>query len=142
MAFAWAPLFWAPPVREAGLGLVLWRGSVAVAALAGLTLAAVGVHSIPLGLRDAPLENAGIPVTASFAAFYLMLALIQRAPDSLTAWRRSAYAGFYLDEFFTRLALTLGSAGWISEPRSELERTGDRAAVSSDRARRSSRGLK
>jgi NAD(P)H-quinone oxidoreductase subunit 5 len=142
MAFAWAPLLWFQRSREIGAGLVIWRVGVAVAVLVALTMAAMGVHSLPLGLRDAPLETSGMIVAASFAAFYLMLALIQRAPASLTAWRRRAYAGFYMDEFFTRVALMLGASGWMPAPRSEFERAGDRVDPRSEAPERPSRGLK
>jgi NAD(P)H-quinone oxidoreductase subunit 5 len=41
---------------------------------------------------------------------YLSVALLQARPRALQAWRRRSYAGFYLDESYTRVALALWPA--------------------------------
>ena len=43
---------------------------------------------------------------------YLFLALLQRQPHMLRTWRRWSYAGFYIDEAYTRLALYIWPTAW------------------------------
>jgi NAD(P)H-quinone oxidoreductase subunit 5 len=119
MAFAWAPLLWGPEVRETGVPLLISRVWAALLAWAGLTLAAVLAHAIPLGLEDAPSQVAGVLAAVAFGIFYVLLAWIRVNPASLAGWRRRAYAGFYLDEFFTRLALRVGTLHWLA-PRASV----------------------
>ena len=45
------------------------------------------------------------------------MALLQRAPQVLTNWRRWSYAGFYVDEAYTRLTLRLWPTRWTPESR-------------------------
>ena len=49
------------------------------------------------------------------AALYGCLAVLQWRPQALSTWRRWSYAGFYVDETFTRLALRLWPARWAPE---------------------------
>ncbi|MFN2322047.1 MAG: NADH-quinone oxidoreductase subunit L [Trueperaceae bacterium] len=111
LGLAWAPLLWLPgaPVaarERAGQALA------GLAMVAGLTAAAWGVHALPLGLRDAPHHGLGAVTLAGMLALYACLALLQRAPAALAPWRRWSYAGFYVDEAFTRLALRLWPTRW------------------------------
>jgi len=46
------------------------------------------------------------------ATLYVMQALLQRRPRWLAAWRRWSYAGFYLDETYTRLTLLVWPTRW------------------------------
>ena len=55
------------------------------------------------------------------AALYLCLAILQARPQSLAVWRRWSYAGFYVDEFYTRLALRLWPAAWLPAPANSLK---------------------
>ncbi|MFO1270197.1 MAG: NADH-quinone oxidoreductase subunit L [Rubrivivax sp.] len=104
LALAWAPLLWAPGARTR---------LAAGAALAGaFTLAALAVHALPLGVSDRPDHAAGAVALAGMAALYLCLVLIQARPQHLATWRRWSYAGFYVDEFYTRAALRLWPARW------------------------------
>ncbi len=111
LALAWAPLLWQPSGR---LGLVtraqqtLW-GLLMVLGLSAATLLA---HALPLGLQDSPHPNLGLLALAGMAALYACLALLQRRPQALSRWRQWSYAGFYVDEAYTRLALRLSPRGW------------------------------
>ncbi len=113
LALAWAPLLWWPALSEAGARLFAARAMAGLAMLFALSVLATLAHALPIGLRDAPLEAAGVVALAGMAALYLNLALMQREVPRLQTWRRWAYAGFYLDEFYTRLALRVWPARWM-----------------------------
>ena len=53
---------------------------------------------------------------AGMAALYLCLVILQLRPQTLEACRRWSYAGFYVDEITTRLALQLWPARWTPDP--------------------------
>ena len=50
------------------------------------------------------------------AALYIGLALLQTKPPLLERWRRWSYAGFYVDEAYTRWALQWWPARWVAAP--------------------------
>lgn len=111
LALAWAPLMWVPAHAPAGRSgaLVLGAGACLVAALNMLTALA---HGVPLGLVDAPHDSAGWLVALAMSWMYLVLAVLQRWPQKLSAWRRWSYAGFYVDEVYTRVTLSLWPTRW------------------------------
>ena len=114
LGLAWAPLLWLPS-RANGirrLGRQGLSGLLMVAALTGLALLA---HALPLGLQDAPHHTLGSVALLGMLALYFCLVVLQLHPQSLSAWRRRSYAGFYVDEIFTRLALQLWPARWTSD---------------------------
>ncbi len=98
MALAWAPLLWASTLRQLVAGL---------AATALLTAVARAAHALPLGLHDAPHDALGFLALAGMAALYAVLVALQMRPQALLTARRWSYAGFYLDEFYTRWSLRL-----------------------------------
>ena len=51
----------------------------------------------------------------------LCLVLLQLRPQSLGAWQRWSYAGFYVDEIYTRMALRLWPTRWTPEPSTKLQ---------------------
>ncbi|WP_018150849.1 NADH-quinone oxidoreductase subunit L [Leeia oryzae] len=118
LALAWSPLLWAPAAQD-GVVTVVWRrvmfGALMVAVLT--TMAAL-VHMLPLRIADAPFHAAGWVALAGMALLYLGLATLHLYPQGFLAWRRWSYAGFYVDEFYTRLALRLWPARWTPEPAS------------------------
>ena len=116
LGLAWAPLLW---LRAAPVGL-LARGTQVLAGVlmvGGLTVAALLAHALPFGIQDAPRHVLGGVVMLGMAMLYLGLALLQLRPQLLEGWRRWSYAGFYVDEAYTRLALQVWPARWASAPR-------------------------
>ncbi|MGD9834526.1 MAG: NADH-quinone oxidoreductase subunit L [Piscinibacter sp.] len=117
LALAWAPLFWMPARREGEASTTMTRGLAGVAMVAALTAAMQLGHALPLGVADTPLAAAGVVALLGMAAMYLCLVAMQLRPAQLAAWRRWSYAGFYVDEFYTRLALRLWPARWAPAAR-------------------------
>ena len=111
LALAWAPLLWLPTAGGQALGRLL-AGLVMVALLAAATRLA---HALPLGLADAPRDGFGWTAVAGLGLLYLFLALLQRRPHLLSRWRRWSYAGFYVDEAYTRIALWLWPTRWTPD---------------------------
>ncbi len=116
LALAWAPLLWLPEVSAAhpARALRLLAGGVMVV---GLTGAALLAHALPLGIQDAPQHEAGLVALSGLLTLYALLAVLQRRPRWLAGGWRWSYAGFYVDEAYTRLALRLWPACWAPEPR-------------------------
>ena len=125
LGLAWSPVLWlvdsgnsiqvsgstaAPSEAGARAAQVLF-GLLVITGLTGATMLA---HALPLTLQDAPHNVLGILAMLGMAALYLWLVLLQRRPQSLKHWRRWSYAGFYLDEAYTRLALQLFPARWAN----------------------------
>ncbi len=114
LALAWAPLLWLPQrpegsrLRSVGLGL---------GGAAGLTLAALVAHRLPLQIVDFPRTGYGVLALLTMLALYACMGLLQLRPQAMAAWRRRSYAGFYLDEAYTRLALTLWPSDWAPKAR-------------------------
>lgn len=131
LALAWAPLLWLPamsksdahsahPVGHAGgLHTGLWNGLTGMGLVFLLTLLAVIAHSLPLGLIDRPDHLGGIVALAMLALMYLCLVVVQWQPSLLEGFRRWSYAGFYVDEFYTRLALKVWPGQWA--PRAQAQ---------------------
>ena len=119
LGLAWAPLLWLPALSgrvraicvQAIFGLLMVIGLTGVAWLA---------HNLPLGIHDAPNDNLGKIAMAGMVALYLCLVILQLRPQSLGVWRRWVYAGFYVDEIYTRLALQLWPPKWVPERVPEL----------------------
>lgn len=117
LGLAWAPMLWwsARTAGSVSPGQQLLQG---LAMVIGLSLAALLAHALPLGTVDAPHQPLGLIAMAGMAALYVGLAMLQWRPASLTAWRRWSYAGFYVDEAYTRLTLRLWPTRWVTQRRS------------------------
>ena len=113
LGLAWAPLLWLPSGAAARAGQAL----AGLLLVAGLTLAATAAHWLPFGIQDAPHTALGVIALAGMALLYLGLALLQRKPQTLSGFRRWSYAGFYVDEAYTRLVLRLWPSRWAPEAR-------------------------
>ena len=119
LGLAWAPVLWLPAAR------VDWSVRSAqhmfgLSIVVGLTGVAMLAHTLPLGLKDAPDHRLGLIALMGMAALYIFQALLQHRPQLLSRWRRWSYAGFYLDEAYTRLALFIWPADWTPETASSL----------------------
>ena len=106
LALAWAPLLWArsTAASPALVARRLLQGSLLIGLLTVLALAG---PALPLGVRTAAHTGTGLLALAGMALVYLGTAALQLPGWStrLEPLRRQSYAGFYLDETFTRLAL-------------------------------------
>jgi NAD(P)H-quinone oxidoreductase subunit 5 len=80
--------------------------------IVGLTSAALVAHTLPLGLYDTPNNLLGVIVLMGMAMLYVCLGLLQKYPQLLKTWRRWSYAGFYVDEVYTRLSLKIWPTRW------------------------------
>ncbi len=112
LGLAWAPVLWLPAVPAsllARIGQVLFGLLIVIS----LTATAMVAHALPLGIQDAPHHELGLIALFSMAALYLCVALLQLRPRLLSAWWRWSYAGFYVDEAYTRVALRLWPAHWM-----------------------------
>ena len=110
LSLAWAPLLWLPACTEgAARAHQLVFGLMAVL---GLTMAAMVAHVLPLGLHDAPDSHLGVIALWGMGTLYVFQVLLQKQAQLLFRWRRWSYAGFYLDEAYTRLALLLWPVAW------------------------------
>ncbi|MCU0930672.1 MAG: NADH-quinone oxidoreductase subunit L [Serpentinimonas sp.] len=122
LALAWAPLLWLS-VQSSGAGsagktagTLTAQAGAGLGLVAGLSVLACLAHALPLGAGDASggAEGLGLLALAGMAWLYLCLALLQWQPDTLENWRRWSYAGFYVDEFYTRVALRLAPGAWAA----------------------------
>ncbi len=118
LGLAWAPMLW----LQAGVPMRTWalRGAVGVLMVAGLTGAALAIHTLPLGIEDAPDHALGWGAMLGMLVLYGCLVLLQLKPNTLRTWRRWSYAGFYVDEAYTRLALALWPATWARQSPQDL----------------------
>lgn len=114
LALAWAPLLWLP-VQASGSRARAQQLLAGLVMVAGLSAVALLAHALPLGITDRPHDALGWLALAGMLALYLGLALLQLRPQALRSWRRWSYAGFYVDEAFTRLALQLWPSAWAPE---------------------------
>ena len=114
LGLAWAPLLWIPTHRTSPRALGL-HGAAGGVMIFGLTGAALLVHALPLGIVDAPHHSLGAFALLGMAGLYLCLVIMQLRPESLRTWRRMSYAGFYVDEIYTRLALQLWPTRWTPD---------------------------
>lgn len=112
LALAWAPLLWLPSAQAGAARLLASRALAGVAMVVGLTLLARLVHGLPFGLQDRPDQAAGIAALCGMALMYAALLTLQWRAHLLEGWRRWSYAGFYVDEFYTRLTLRFWPTAW------------------------------
>lgn len=128
LGLAWAPLLWLPAERT-GLRALGLQGASGALMVAGLTGAALLAHALPLGTQDAPDHALGLVALLGMLGLYLGLVVLQLWPQTLRTWRRWSYAGFYVDEAYTRLALQLWPARWTAEAFSDRDATAPASLV-------------
>ena len=114
LGLAWAPLLWR--AQAGGTGR-LRSGLLGLLGAAGLTVAALLAHLLPLHIADTPRSVFGVTALLAMLALYVCMGLLQLAPHAMAAWRRRSYAGFYLDEAYTRLALQWWPSNWAPSAR-------------------------
>lgn len=115
LGLAWAPLLWLPASPIDSIRTMLRGALSGLLMVIGLTGVALLAHSLPLGLQDAPDQMLGIVALLGMGALYGGLILLHTRPIAIEAWRRWSYAGFYVDAYYTRLALWLWPARWMPD---------------------------
>lgn len=116
MGLAWAPLLWLSTQRS-GLRARALQGVTGVLMIVGLSAAALLAHALPLGIQDVPNNIMGLITLLGMITLYLWVVVLQLRPQALHVWRRWSYAGFYVDEVYTRLALRLWPGRWTPDTR-------------------------
>ena len=111
MGFAWAPLLWWGN-RPSGYRARLLHGIAGLLMICALTGVALLAHAIPLGIHDVPHPRLGLLALTGMASLYGSVAVIQLRPHAMRGWRRWSYAGFYVDELYTRMTLQLWPTQW------------------------------
>lgn len=111
LAFAWAPILWAANLMQHGF---LRQFATGTAMITGLAIIASLVHEMPLGTTDSYNLYSGVFTAIGMLLMYITLVLIQLYPKWLSSFQRWSYAGFYVDEAYTRLTLKLWPIDWVS----------------------------
>ena len=127
LGLAWAPLLWLRPLSN-GLPAHLRQALFGLLVVIGLTAGTKLAHALPLGIQDNPHQNLGLIALLGMVALYFWVALLQLRPRLFSTWRRWSYAGFYLDEAYTRLALQFFHSRWMYE---SVKSAGPQAVTSS-----------
>jgi NAD(P)H-quinone oxidoreductase subunit 5 len=111
LGLAWSPLLWLPTQHQTirAICLHIFFGMLM---FTSLTAAALLTHALPLGIQDTPHSVFGIVTLIGMLALYIFLAILQLRPKAMTRWRHWIYAGFYLDEVYTRFALQIWPTRW------------------------------
>jgi NAD(P)H-quinone oxidoreductase subunit 5 len=115
LGLAWAPLLWLPVRQGAAIRTQILRGLWGLLMVGGLTATLLLAHGLPLGLPDAADPAMGMVAMAGMTTLYACLVTLHLQPSALTVARHWSYAGFYVDEGFTRLALRLWPARWTPD---------------------------
>ena len=111
MGLAWAPMLWLDR-QHGGARAIGLRALSGLFMIAGLTSLALLLHALPMGIQDAPNHTLGLLTLLVMAGLYGCLVVLQLRPHLLRRWRRWSYAGFYVDELYTRLTLQLWPTRW------------------------------
>jgi NAD(P)H-quinone oxidoreductase subunit 5 len=115
LGLAWAPLLWIPALcTDWSIRIIQALFGLLIAV--GLTLTAIVGHVLPFGIQDAPHQSLGLIALGAMVCLYLCQMLVQQRPQVLSRWHRWSYAGFYVDEIYTRLALRIWPTHWTPEP--------------------------
>jgi len=117
LALAWAPLLWLPRAANATARQGLIHGTAGLLMIAALTALAGLAHHLPLGTVNHPDIATGALALLGMVCLHGWLVAVQLKPEALARSRRWSYAGLYLDEFYTRLALRLWPARWTPASR-------------------------
>ena len=115
LGLAWAPMLWLRAGSPSSFKPWVAQGLAGVLMVVGLTGAAMAVHALPLGIQDAPQHALGWFAMSGMVVLYGCLIMLQVLPERLRIWRRWSYAGFYVDEAYTRLALAIWPVQWVRQ---------------------------
>lgn len=113
LGLAWGPILWFKKVPDEGFQTLRQIGA-GLLMVCLLTTASLLAHSIPLGIHDSPSNVLGVIALSGMFLLYCALALMQFRPHAVANWHRWSYAGFYVDETYTRTALRIWPTRWTS----------------------------
>lgn len=119
LAIAWAPMLWIPKLhslRDFSSQILNGLGMIAV-----LTILALFMHDLPFGTKDMHALETGVSAMLGMTLIYIILLVLQLYPERLSGFQRWSYAGFYIDEAYTRLTLHLWPIDWASSERTSLK---------------------
>jgi len=113
LGLAWAPILWFKTAHNDFTG-PLQQVAAGCLIVCALTTAALLAHNIPLQIQDSHNPILGTIALLGMFLLYCALVLMQIRPHTLTRWQRWSYAGFYVDEIYTRTALRIWPTQWTS----------------------------
>lgn len=108
LAFAWSPLMWS----ASGVNQQIRHLLFGAAMVTLMTLLISLLHQLPFGINDMANPETGIFALTGMALMYVTLVMLQLYPERLAALQRWSYAGFYVDEAYTRLTLKFWPIDW------------------------------
>lgn len=111
LGFAWSPMMWVSVESKLAKSINMLYG---VCCVLGLALLVTLLHKLPFGTIDRPDVTTGEVALFGMILLYSAIVAIQHLPHQLFALQRWSYAGFYLDEFYTKLTLRLWPVDWAS----------------------------
>lgn len=111
LGFAWSPMMWVSVKSKLAKSINTIYG---VCCVLGLALLVTLLHKLPFGTIDRPDVSTGEVALFGMILLYSTIVAIQHYPHHLFALQRWSYAGFYLDEFYTKLTLRLWPVDWAS----------------------------
>lgn len=111
LALAWAPMLWTVSYDGKPHSVHFITGPMMIVILAVM---ASLLHHFPFGTTDIVNTQTGIFALIGMAVMYSMLVILKLKPSRISAFQRWSYAGFYVDEAYTRLALKLWPINWAS----------------------------
>lgn len=111
LALAWAPMLWTVSYDGKPHSVHFITGLMMIVILAVM---ASLLHHFPFGTTDIVNTQTGIFALIGMAVMYSMLVILKLKPSRISAFQRWSYAGFYVDEAYTRLALKLWPINWAS----------------------------
>ncbi|HQN65095.1 MAG TPA: NADH-quinone oxidoreductase subunit L [Methylophilus sp.] len=126
LALAWAPILWAASRNHRAISRNLLTAAFMIASL---TILAALIHNLPLGTFDMVDTQAGVFALLGMTVMYLLLVALQLYPANMGVFQRWSYAGFYVDEAYTRLALKLWPIDWVSADKPHQSVMTDRQAI-------------
>lgn len=111
LGFAWSPMMWLSVQSTQAKYINTLYGAWCVVALALLVTV---MHKLPFGTTDQSDVFTGTFALFGMILLYVAMAVIQHSPHKLYVLQRWSYAGFYLDEFYTKLTLRFWPVDWAS----------------------------
>jgi NAD(P)H-quinone oxidoreductase subunit 5 len=118
LGLAWSPMLWTASNR---LKQTIIHMGFGFFTIIGLGFLATFLQVIDFGTNDINHELGLVIVSVVMSIMYILIALIQRCSENLALLQRWSYAGFYLDEIYTRLTLKIWPVDWVMLEKKSFE---------------------